>query len=300
MDAAGIGRRSRRKSYGPPMNRRETMLTFCFSGTEGIMTEGEKLTSGMVGKTLYLEFSPEWEWLAKTVVFSNGQETASKLYTGNPVEIPARILKKPLRKLTVGVYGVSSDGRVVIPTIRAEGPMILPGVEPVWSPEADPELPVWAQLQAQLGDLELLETEACENLVAAINEVAAVCYGENPSGENGATFTPAVSGDGTLSWTNDRGLENPVPVNIKGPEGEKGATGMSGPYFTPRVTDNGDGTMTMSFTPSRTGVPTPGSTTIVLPGGEGYTPIRGTDYWTEADKAEIKSYVDTAILGGAW
>ena len=35
-------------------------------------------------------------------------------------------------------------------------------------------------------------------------------------------------------------------------------------------------------------------------GGGGYTPIRGTDYWTEEDKAEIKSYVDEAILGGAW
>lgn len=35
-------------------------------------------------------------------------------------------------------------------------------------------------------------------------------------------------------------------------------------------------------------------------GANGYTPVRGTDYWTEADKAEIKSYVDDAILGGAW
>ncbi len=35
-------------------------------------------------------------------------------------------------------------------------------------------------------------------------------------------------------------------------------------------------------------------------GEQGYTPQRGTDYWTEADKAEIKSYVDEAILGGAW
>ena len=32
----------------------------------------------------------------------------------------------------------------------------------------------------------------------------------------------------------------------------------------------------------------------------GYTPVKGTDYWTEADKQEIKSYVDNAILGGAW
>jgi hypothetical protein len=33
-------------------------------------------------------------------------------------------------------------------------------------------------------------------------------------GEKGATFTPSVSEDGTLSWTNDKGLENPVPFNI--------------------------------------------------------------------------------------
>ena len=35
-------------------------------------------------------------------------------------------------------------------------------------------------------------------------------------------------------------------------------------------------------------------------GKDGYTPVRGTDYWTDADKAEIKSYVEDAILGGAW
>jgi NDP-sugar pyrophosphorylase family protein len=30
------------------------------------------------------------------------------------------------------------------------------------------------------------------------------------------------------------------------------------------------------------------------------TPVKGTDYWTETDIAEIKAYVDEAILGGAW
>ena len=35
-------------------------------------------------------------------------------------------------------------------------------------------------------------------------------------GENGATFTPNVSDEGIISWTNDKGLENPTPVNIKG------------------------------------------------------------------------------------
>lgn len=35
-------------------------------------------------------------------------------------------------------------------------------------------------------------------------------------------------------------------------------------------------------------------------GQDGYIPVRGTDYWTETDKAEIKAYVDDVILGGAW
>ena len=33
---------------------------------------------------------------------------------------------------------------------------------------------------------------------------------------------------------------------------------------------------------------------------QGKTPVRGTDYWTDADKNEIKSYVDDAILNGKW
>ena len=47
-----------------------------------------------------------------------------------------------------------------------------------------------------------------------------------------------------------------------------------------------------------------GATNVVaLPfyqGSDGDTPVRGVDYWTEADKAEIKAYVDDAILNGEW
>lgn len=48
------------------------------------------------------------------------------------------------------------------------------------------------------------------------------------SGKDGATFTPSVSSDGVLSWTNDKGLENPTPVNIKGETGVTGAQGETG------------------------------------------------------------------------
>lgn len=47
-------------------------------------------------------------------------------------------------------------------------------------------------------------------------------------GDTGTTFTPSVSPDGTLSWTNDGGKENPESVNIKGADGAKGADGKKG------------------------------------------------------------------------
>lgn len=37
--------------------------------------------------------------------------------------------------------------------------------------------------------------------------------------EAGITFTPSVSDDGIISWTNNGGLDNPEPVNIKGESG---------------------------------------------------------------------------------
>lgn len=44
-------------------------------------------------------------------------------------------------------------------------------------------------------------------------------------GTVGAHFTPSVSDDGVLSWTNNGELENPQPVNIRGPQGVQGEQG---------------------------------------------------------------------------
>lgn len=40
---------------------------------------------------------------------------------------------------------------------------------------------------------------------------------------DGVDFIPSVSDDGILSWTNDRGYENPKSVNLTGPRGEIGS-----------------------------------------------------------------------------
>ena len=47
-------------------------------------------------------------------------------------------------------------------------------------------------------------------------------------GDNGVTFIPSVTADGTMSWANNGGLANPEPVNLRGPAGKDGTNGTNG------------------------------------------------------------------------
>lgn len=51
---------------------------------------------------------------------------------------------------------------------------------------------------------------------------------QGETGASGATYTPHVAENGTLSWTNDKGLENPAAFNIIGPQGIQGESGADG------------------------------------------------------------------------
>ena len=56
---------------------------------------------------------------------------------------------------------------------------------------------------------------------------------QGAKGDTGTTFTPSVSPDGVLSWTNDGGKENPPSISIKGKAGADGRTPVKGTdYFT--------------------------------------------------------------------
>lgn len=56
------------------------------------------------------------------------------------------------------------------------------------------------------------------------------------NGQDGVTFMPSISEDGILSWTNDKGLVNPEPVKVIGPQGPQGnQKGESMPDYTTLV-----------------------------------------------------------------
>jgi hypothetical protein len=150
------------------------MITIhCSRACAHLASPPELLTAGMAkAVTVQFVFSPEWDGLTKTAVFTNGKTTVDVLaasWDGDTVPVPHEVLAVPGRHARVGVYGANKSG-VILPTVWVSLGKVQPGADPSGDASADPSLPVWAQLQKQIGDLDNLKTYNKGNLVDAINE----------------------------------------------------------------------------------------------------------------------------------
>ena len=163
--------------------------------------QSELVTSGSVNVyQVQFDFSDEWDGLRKTAVFRGGGKRISVALGENGVcTIPWEALTKPAGNLFAGVYGTNQDGNIVLPTIWADLGVIYEGTT-AGSSSSPPPTPPGGGGEGAPGE----------------------------PGKDGATFIPSVSEDGILSWTNDSGLPNPEPVDIKGPPGTDGAPGQNG------------------------------------------------------------------------
>lgn len=167
-------------------------------------------------------------------------------------------------------------------------------------------------------------------------QFSAITHGigfENLMKIEGATFTPSVSEEGILSWTNDHNLPNPAPVNIKGEQGERGLQGYPGvdgkdgnslevsvskndgghtiniytwspdsdapihlDYFDVKNGEDGfSPVIEVNYLPVTKATQifittADGRQTFLIPDGK--TPVKGEDYYTEADKAEMLAEMD--------
>lgn len=133
-------------------------------------------------------------------------------------------------------------------------------------------------IQRQIGDLADLTTEAKDTLVAAINEVART---------GGAGSMDLRVADGYIQYSTDGGSTrtNLIAVaDLKGAKGDKGEPGGKGDPGTP-------GAAGPAGAPGKDGAPG-------APGKDGHTPVKGTDYWTAADKQEIVNDVLAALPDG--
>ncbi len=244
----------------------------------------EPIPRGIVGAVVAVEYTdPAWDSLRKTVVF-RGAATKDVLDAGNEIVIPAEVVSKAGGSLYMGVYGVDAENHVAIPTIWTELGVIQGAATPSGDASTAPSLPVWAQIQAMVGDLGTLDTEAKSNLVAAINE-ALTTGGEiapaevqrivenylkaNPpgtvsDGKDGITPTIGKNGNWYLGSTDtgkpSRGADGtPGVTGAPGKDGAPGADGKDG--ITPTIGKNGNWYLGSTDTgkPSRGAGGTPGA-----------------------------------------
>lgn len=149
------------------------IIIHCARACAHLASPPELLTAGMAkAVTVELVFSDDWSGLTKTAVFSAGRTTVDVLesaWDGNKVVVPHEILADAGPIARVGVYGANADG-LILPTVWVTLGKVMPAAEPSGDPGADPTLPIWAQLQNQIGDLDDLKTYNKGNLVDAINE----------------------------------------------------------------------------------------------------------------------------------
>ena len=150
------------------------MITIhCSRACAHMASPPELLTAGMAkAVTVEFVFSDDWDGMTKTAVFSAGRTTVDVLeseWDGNKVVVPHEILADAGPIARVGVYGANADG-LILPTVWVTLGKVMPAAEPSGDPGADPTLPIWAQLQNQIGDLDDLQTYNKGNLVDAINE----------------------------------------------------------------------------------------------------------------------------------
>lgn len=139
------------------------------SGVRAEILSAVPIPANAVGAKITFRYGPEWDGLTKTVVLM-GAATACIVGAGETVTIPREVLTEPGRRLLVGIYGVDAENVVIIPTLWADLGLIRSSAYVQAEEAAEPALPVWAQLQGMIGDLQELNTKDKSTLVGAVNE----------------------------------------------------------------------------------------------------------------------------------
>lgn len=272
------------------------------TGTRAYTTEALDIPQGIIGAEVAFDFSADWAGLKKNVVFV-GAKDVEILDIQDSVNLPPEVVSATNINVRVGVVGLDANKKLVIPTLWADLGTVKPGA-PV-NMGYDPTLPIWAQLLGMIGDLRSLNTEDKSNLVAAVNEAMRNSDNKGPGGYYTPVVTQPTVNTMMISFIPSVATMpavEPVTITLPGSNSgqnppQDGEDGFS-PIATVTQTANGavititdkGGTTTATVTNGKDGEP----------GADGYTPIRGVDYWTSADVAAINGYVEDAILGGVW
>lgn len=163
-------------------------------------THLERLTAGMVGAEIEFQFSPDWGGLSRIAVFQGGGVTKDVLLSGTCCKIPWEVLTSPHKRVRAGVYGVNTNGDVVLPTVYADIGIVFPAASPSEDPSADPTPELWAQAASLAGQALARSDQAAEDARALRESAGAGAFNGAPgrNGDNGVSpiITASETEDG--------------------------------------------------------------------------------------------------------
>ena len=226
------------------------IATVCVSGATAVAIDLKPIPRGITGAVVEFLYDDDiWAGLRKKVAF-RGSGEVEEICDSDTVIFPTEVAQQKNKRVTVGVTGVSEDGTIVIPTLWADLGTVKDSACGDYPAPGEPVPPIWAQLLAMIGTLENLNTEARENLVAAINEVL------SKVGTGGITPHIGENGNWFIGET-DTGVSASITIEdiIQG----SGSGMLNIVYFSD------------------------GKQLVVKNGEEGYTPKKGRDYFDGED-----------------
>lgn len=184
--------------------------------TEACARMSAPITEGLTGGELELKFeSAAWEGLTKRVFFKAGSESRSALVTGSTVVIPWEVTRKSGKAVQTGVIGTDGEN-VIIPTVWSFLGNVRPAAEETDKETLDPTLPIWAQIQKQMADLESR---------ANAGEFDGEPGPQGKAGADGGYYTPTVTqpDESTVQFDfvpSSEGMPVVTPVQVALPSAE--------------------------------------------------------------------------------
>lgn len=241
-------------------------LEITVTGAHAQLTGEALLTGGMVGLPVTFVFDENWDGLRKTAVFRAGGKTVSCLDIDDCVTAPWEIMAQSSCELQVGVYGENGDGTLVIPTVWVSAGTIQPGADPAGDLGSEPAVKIW--------DLALEGVRQAQAVAQSVRDDADRGLFRGEQGEKGDTGAQGPQGK--------QGVQGPA-----GPQGEKGDTGAQGPQGKQGI----QGPRGYQGARGEKGDTGPAG----KDGADGYTPVKGVDYYTDTEKTELVNAVINAL-----